>query len=78
MACLFACSQPCVVHIRESGKLGYVLGGFAPDAGAALAIMTYAAAHARSAHGEVAYDQWPDGVKGHFIVRIPPQGAVLA
>ena len=30
MACLFACSQRCVVHLRAEGKIGYVLGKFEP------------------------------------------------
>jgi predicted metal-binding protein len=77
MPCLFACSQHCAVQIRAPGKIGYVLGGFAPDADAAAAILSYARAHGQSAHGEVPYAQWPEGVKGHFIVRVPPEGSVV-
>lgn len=76
MPCLFACDRACTVHIRAPGRVGYVLGGFAPDADAAQAILTYAAHHAASADGIVAYADWPEGVKGHFITRMPPEGFV--
>ena len=78
MACLFACSAPCAVHLRGPGKIGYVLGWFEPTAEAAAAILAYAAAHARTADGTVPFERWPDGVKGRFIVRIPPPGTVVA
>jgi len=76
MPCLFACQDHCTVHLRAPGKVGYVLGRFTPDAAAARAILDYALAYAESVHGRVAYADWPDGVKGHFIVRIPPAGFV--
>jgi predicted metal-binding protein len=76
MACLFACAQHCAVHIRAAGKIGYVLGGFAPDTAAAEAILGYVAAYRQSSDGVVAYAQWPEGVKGHFIARVPPAGRV--
>jgi predicted metal-binding protein len=78
MPCLFACTEHCTVHLRATGKVGYVLGRFAPDADSARAILDYALAHAESAEGSVPYRQWPEGVKGHFIVRTPPEGAVVA
>lgn len=74
MACLFACQRHCTVHIRAPGRIGYVLGGFAPDADAAAAILEYARLHAESEDGVVRYGDWPAGVKGHFIVRTPPEG----
>ena len=76
MPCLFACSRHCTVHIRAPGKIGYVLGDFTPDAPAAQAILAYAAHHAASAEGQVRYADWPEGVKGHFITRTPPEGFV--
>lgn len=76
MPCLFACKDFCTVHIRAPGKVGYILGRFAPDEAAARAILDYAAHHAASAEGRVAYSNWPEGVKGHFIVRVPPPGFV--
>jgi len=74
MACLFACQRHCTVHIRAPGRIGYVLGDFAPDAAAARAILEYARLHAESDEGVVRYADWPEGVKGHFIVRTPPEG----
>ena len=77
MPCLFACDQFCTVHLRAPGRIGYVLGRFAPGAEAARAILDYAVAHAASADGQVPYRDWPEGVKGHFITRTPPAGFVV-
>lgn len=77
MPCLFACSEHCTVHLRAPGKVGYVLGRFAPDADAAQALLDYAVHYAASEHGRVPFAQWPQGVKGHFIVRVPPEGQVV-
>lgn len=78
MACLFACQRHCAVHIRAPGRIGYVLGDFTPDAEAARAILDYARLHAESAEGAVRYSDWPQGVKGHFITRTPPEGFVVS
>lgn len=77
MPCLFACQRHCTVHIRAPGRIGYVLGDFAPDESSARAILEYAARHAASDEGVVPYKQWPQGVKGHFITRTPPEGFVV-
>lgn len=76
MPCLFACQRHCAVHVRAPGKVGYVLGDFVPSDDAARAILDYAVRHADSAEGMVRYADWPEGVKGHFIVRTPPEGFV--
>jgi predicted metal-binding protein len=76
MPCLFACKRHCTVQIRASGRIGYVLGDFTPDPESARAILGYAMLHARSDAGVVPYAQWPEGVKGHFIARTPPEGYV--
>ena len=47
------------------------------DAAAARAILDYAVHHAASADGEVRFEDWPEGVKGHFLVRTPPAGYVI-
>jgi len=78
MPCLFNCTQHCSIHLRASGKIGYVLGRFEPTAEAARAIVDYAVAYAASDEGVVPYRQWPEGVKGHFIVRVPPAGKLVA
>lgn len=77
MPCLFACQEACTVHLRAPGKVGYVLGRFTPDVDAARAILDYAVHYAASAEGQVAYRDWPAGVKGHFITRTPPAGFVV-
>lgn len=77
MPCLFACSDFCTVHLRAPGKVGYVLGRFAPDEDAARAILGYAALYAESEAGQVPFKQWPAGVKGHFITRTPPEGFIV-
>lgn len=76
MPCLFACQRHCTVQVRGPGKVGYVLGDFTPDEAAARAILDYAVRHAASEEGVVRYADWPQGVKGHFIVRTPPEGFV--
>ncbi|PVX30323.1 DUF1636 domain-containing protein [Sphingomonas pokkalii] len=76
MPCLFACNEHCTVHLRAPGKVGYVLGRFTPDADAAQAILDYAVHYAASEHGRVPFKEWPQGVKGHFLVRTPPPGFV--
>ena len=76
MPCLFACQDHCSVHLRAPGKVGYVLGRFAPDDEAARAILDYAIEYAASEHGRVAYALWPEGVKGHFLTRTPPPGYI--
>ena len=78
MPCLFACQRHCTVHVRGTGKVGYVLGDFTPDEEAARAILDYAVRHAESEEGVVRYADWPQGVKGHFIVRTPPEGFVCS
>lgn len=76
MPCLFACTEFCAVHLRAPGKISYVLGRFSPDEAAARAILDYAVHYAASEHGRVPYRDWPEGVKGHFITRSPPEGFV--
>ncbi|MDR6790428.1 putative metal-binding protein [Sphingomonas sp. BE138] len=78
MPCLFACDRHCTIHLRAPGKVGYVLGGFVPDEEAATGIMTFMRHYVDSATGQVPYGLWPAAVKGHFIVRVPPAGAVVA
>jgi predicted metal-binding protein len=78
MPCLFACSSFCTVYLRAPGKVGYVLGKFAADDQAARAILEFSRLYAESEHGQVPYKRWPDGVKGHFLVRVPPEGQVVS
>ncbi|MEE9452841.1 MAG: DUF1636 domain-containing protein [Paracoccaceae bacterium] len=70
-SCLMGCERHCNIAIQAEGKLSYVLGKFAPDADAAEAVLEYAERHAQSETGQVPFKQWPQGVKGHFVARIP-------
>lgn len=70
-SCLMGCDHHCNAAVSAAGKMGYVLGGFAPDAAAAAALVEYAAKHAASEAGVVPYREWPQGVKGRFISRTP-------
>ncbi|KQN94367.1 metal-binding protein [Sphingomonas sp. Leaf231] len=76
MPCLFSCTEHCSVHLRAPGKVGYLLGRFQPDEDAARALLDYALAYGESEQGRVPFKQWPQGVKGHFIARLPPAGFV--
>ena len=71
-ACLMGCEHGCNAAISAPGKMTYVLGRFAPDAGAAEGLVAYARGHADSLTGTVPFRQWPTAVKGHFIARVPP------
>ena len=77
MPCLFNCTQHCSIHVRAPGKIGYVLGRFEPTAASAQAIVDYLAEYLQSEEGVVPYRRWPEGVKGHFIVRTPPPGRIV-
>lgn len=78
MPCLFACAEACTVHLRGPDRVGYVMGRFTPDDDSARAILDYARHYAASAEGQVPYRDWPAGVKGHVLVRVPPHGSVVA
>lgn len=77
MPCLFNCTQHCSIHIRAPGKMGYVLGRFEPTAESGQAIVDYLAEYLQSEEGVVPFKRWPQGVKGHFIVRTPPPGRIV-
>jgi predicted metal-binding protein len=72
--CLWACRDSCAVLIQSAGKTGYLAGGFEAGTAAAEAILDWSAAYAERSDGVVPYAQWPDGMKGHFIARIPAGG----
>jgi predicted metal-binding protein len=73
-SCLMGCERHCNTAIGAPGKLTYVLGQFEPTEEAAAAVVDYASLHADSATGQVPFKQWPQGVKGHFVARIPAVG----
>jgi predicted metal-binding protein len=65
-------------YIRAERRLGYVLGRFVPSREHAVALLEYISEYLGSTDGVVPYAKWPDGVKGHFLVRVPPSGFVWA
>ena len=71
-ACLMGCEHGCNVAVQAEGKLTYVLGRFEGTEDDASAIAEFAAGHARSASGQVPFREWPQGIKGHFVSRVPP------
>lgn len=73
-SCLMGCERHCNTAIGGAGKLTYVLGKFAPESASAEAVLEYAALHRDSETGQVPFKQWPQGVKGHFVARIPSLG----
>ena len=72
MRCLMACRRHCVVHLRAPGKMSYVIGDFPPRADSAETLLAYARHYRQSDTGVVPYAHWPEGIKGHFIARVPP------
>ncbi len=52
--------------------LSYLAGGFKPDREAAEAILAWFDLHGQSERGEVPFRAWPNGMRGHFIARLPP------
>ncbi len=73
-ACLMGCNHGCNLAISAEGKMSYVLGRFDGTADEAAEVVAYATQHAANDAGVVPYRSWPQGVKGHFIARIPPLG----
>ena len=69
--CLWACAHSCAILIGSPGRTGYLAGRFVPGAEAATAILDWTEAYAASEDGSVRYRLWPDGMRGHFIARIP-------
>ncbi|TBU97193.1 hypothetical protein DNJ95_06575 [Stutzerimonas kirkiae] len=69
--CLMACQRHCSVLLRAPGKIAYVLGDFQPDQAAAQALLDYAEHYRISNSGQVPFRDWPQGIKGKFIARIP-------
>jgi predicted metal-binding protein len=69
--CLWACAHACAILIRGTERTGYLAGRFRPTADAAAAILDWTEAYQDSGTGTVPYAFWPEGMKGHFIARMP-------
>ena len=70
-SCLMGCGKGCNLAIQAEGKLTYVMGDFEPVSDSAAGIVEYARLHAESETGQVAFRNWPQTVKGHFVSRLP-------
>lgn len=73
-SCLMGCDRHCNTAVTAPGKLSYVIGRFEPSEHSAEAVVEYAKLHAASEKGQVPFKTWPQGVKGHFVARIPSLG----
>jgi predicted metal-binding protein len=70
--CLWNCSRPCSVVMRDDERFSYVTGANAPTREQAEAILDWFDAHGATEMGEVPFKQWPQAMRGHFIARMPP------
>lgn len=71
--CLWACKRGCAVTVQSDDKMGYLAGDFLPNDAAAAAILAWCAQIEKSKDGIVPFANWPDGMKGKFIARLPPK-----
>jgi predicted metal-binding protein len=71
-ACLWNCTRPCSVIMRDDERFSYVTGGNEPSVSQAEALLAWFDAHGQTEKGEVPFRQWPQAMRGHFIARIPP------
>jgi predicted metal-binding protein len=70
-SCLWACGDACTVLIESRSRTGYLAGGFAPGEDSARALLDWSEVYGGTTDGQVAYELWPEGMKGHFIARLP-------
>jgi predicted metal-binding protein len=70
-ACLMACESHCNVAMRAEGKICYVVGRMPPDTDSARTLLDYFCQYLESETGRVPYRDWPQGIKGHFVARVP-------
>lgn len=72
LRCLMSCRRPCAVAVRAADRMSYVLGDLPPDAESVETLTAYLRAYAETSDGIVPFKQWPQGVKGRFVSRMPP------
>jgi predicted metal-binding protein len=70
--CLWNCTRPCSVVMRDDERFSYVTGSNEPTKAQAEAILEWFDAHGATETGEVPFKQWPQAMRGHFIARMPP------
>lgn len=74
--CLWSCKRHCNVWLKDSNRFSYLAGDFEPTREAARAIVEWFDRHGDSRTGTVAFRHWPDGMRGHFICRMPSEAVV--
>lgn len=74
--CLWSCTQHCNVLMADSDRFSYLAGRFEPTRASAEAILEWFDLHGQSAEGAVSFREWPDGMRGHFIARLPAETMV--
>ncbi|MBP2231483.1 putative metal-binding protein [Azospirillum agricola] len=72
LRCLMSCRRPCAVAVRAAGRMSYVLGDLPADEASVETLTAYLRAYADTPDGIVPFKQWPQGVKGRFVARMPP------
>lgn len=70
-SCLWACKRRCTAAVQDGGRYSFLLGDFSPDDASAEALIDYFDLHGDTQDGLVPFADWPAGVKGHFIARLP-------
>lgn len=70
--CLWNCTRPCSVILRDTDRFTYVTGSHVPERAQAEAILAWFDQHGATETGEVPFRAWPQAMRGHFIARIPP------
>ncbi len=72
VACMSACSRPCVVTFAAAGKHSFVFGELEPDTDTADAVLACAAQYRDKPDGLLAWKERPEKLKSGVIARIPP------
>lgn len=69
--CLWACKHSCAALLEDPERTGYLAGHFEPTTEDAHSLLDWCIAHDNTKDGNVPFINWPQGMRGHFIARIP-------
>lgn len=75
--CFWSCKQFCSVLFSDTERFSYLAARFQPNAQDAEAILDWFSLHGQTPDGVVAFPDWPEPIKGHFVARIPPKPSDL-
>ena len=67
--CFMSCETHCNVMVRQQDKNMYVVGNMTPDENGADTVLDYFERFCRAETGQVPFREWPQGVKGNFVMR---------